>query len=335
MLTDAIGRVAATSGLAGALRRRRRQRVDFRVFVLEYHDVSSGDAREGIVTGARFRQHLAYLRRNYRVVSLETAMRSLADPGSLEEDLVVITFDDGYAGVFETALPALCEEGLPAVFFLTTGFLDGEELWFDTALRCAEGLVLSGRPLPADVGKIIGLVSRPGLRPETVVERLKRCAPDDRCRAVRSLQTLNQTVRAPAEPLHWEQVRRLIDEGHEIGCHTVSHPILSLLDFSAQEREICESRRRIEVETGLQTRMFAFPNGSSLDYDANTLTALQRLGFEVACTTIRGSNRPGCDPLQLRRIGVGQDSLAVLESRLSEVFAVLQRGFKSQGHVKT
>ena len=98
-----------------------------------------------------------------------------------------------------------------------------------------------------------------------------------------------------------------------------------------QRREIVESRQRIERETGVQPTVFAAPNG---DFNEATLGILRAEGVQAACTTIRGINTPGTDPLLLRRIGVGSDSIPVLASRLAGLFDEnvrrwLRRGPKS------
>jgi len=44
-------------------------------------------------------------------------------------DRVALSFDDGFRSVYEGALPVLQEEGVPAVLFLTTGFVGGYNDW--------------------------------------------------------------------------------------------------------------------------------------------------------------------------------------------------------------
>ncbi len=69
------------------------------------------------------------------------------------------------------------------------------------------------------------------------------------------------------------------------------------------------------------------PNGGAKDYDASTLHVLRRLGLLAACTTRRGANANGADLHQLKRIGVGSDSLAMLGARLAGFFDEGVRNF--------
>jgi peptidoglycan/xylan/chitin deacetylase (PgdA/CDA1 family) len=66
---------------------------------------------------------------------MDEAVSMLASGGTLSRDHVVLTFDDGYLGNYDHALPVLVEERVPAVVFVTTGFLDGAPLWFDVARK--------------------------------------------------------------------------------------------------------------------------------------------------------------------------------------------------------
>jgi peptidoglycan/xylan/chitin deacetylase (PgdA/CDA1 family) len=60
-----------------------------------------------------------------------------------------------------------------------------------------------------------------------------------------------------------ESLRKLVDEGHEIGCHTFSHPDVQTLDRAALERELEANRAFF---TALDPRVsldnFAYPYGS-------------------------------------------------------------------------
>ena len=68
-----LSAAAWASGVTALLQSWRR-RSGPRVFVLEYHDVSNGrDEPEGVVTVERFRRHLRYLRRHYRLETLARA----------------------------------------------------------------------------------------------------------------------------------------------------------------------------------------------------------------------------------------------------------------------
>lgn len=319
----AFARAASRLGGPRWLHERRQARGDFRVFILEYHAVAPELETEGAVSAARFREHLGWLKARWRCVTVAQAAARLR--GGLDEDLVAITFDDGYADNARVALPLLRELELPATVYLATGFLDGRELWFDVARRglgeaAREAEKAAGLDLVAKVvlGEVLGAWPTP-LPLEEAMRRLKNAPAADRLAAVESLRPLAADLPAK-EPMTWAEARELRDHGIELGAHTVDHPILSKLNEGEQERQIAGSIERIEAELGERPRTFAMPNGSARDYDATTLRLLAKLRFEAACTTRRGANAGGCDLLQLRRIGVGSDSLAMLDARLAGFF---------------
>ncbi|HSF02333.1 MAG TPA: polysaccharide deacetylase family protein, partial [Solirubrobacterales bacterium] len=101
---------------------------------LMYHDVHEAAPRPDVprsaamyhVSRAAFAGHLAAIRASGR--RLLTVGDVLRRP---DEDSVVITFDDGWRGAFDVALPMLVNEGWRATFFVTrdfigrSGFCDG------------------------------------------------------------------------------------------------------------------------------------------------------------------------------------------------------------------
>jgi peptidoglycan/xylan/chitin deacetylase (PgdA/CDA1 family) len=314
---------AQATGLTSLLRQRRRRRGDHRVFILEYHDVTTGPEREGVVSADRFRAHLHYLKRDFQLESLSRGVALLREPGALDSDRVVVTFDDGYAGNFHVAAPILREENVPAAIFVTTGFLDGEDLWFDLAHRALSAAHALGSALPGQTRRVLEAAFERWPTGDTVpglVDRLKYAAPELREQVIEALRAEVRPEEPPAVPLTWDQVRELKAAGIEIGSHTLSHPILSKLSPAAQEAEIRRASERIAEETGSPPALFAVPNGSRRDFDEHTVRILRDMGFAASCTTIRGPNAPGCDPLTLHRIGVGADPRPVLAARLAGLF---------------
>lgn len=317
-----VSGMASRSGITERLLERRRLSGDYRVFILEYHEVTPGDEeKEGAVSRERFRRQLRFLRTRCRLVSLSEAVGLLRESAPLPEDLAVVTFDDGTLGNYEVAWPVLREEGVRGTVFVTTGFVDGADLWFDLARRClaAARRVPLPRPLKGEVLAAVGKWST-DRDIEKGLERLKGLPPEKRDALLMRLRAACPPPPTSMPPVSWDRLRKMHAEGIEIGCHTVSHPILSLLPPARQEEEILRARDRIREEIGMMPALFAYPNGAAGDFSEATVEILRRAGFVAACTTLRGSNRPGCDLFRLKRIGVGADSESLLAARLAGLF---------------
>jgi peptidoglycan/xylan/chitin deacetylase (PgdA/CDA1 family) len=94
------------------------------VVVLCYHGVTKRttrhpDDRFGLhVREDRFRRHLDYLRRHYRVISFRDYLRARDGQFQLPNYSAVITFDDGHRNYYTAAAPVLENLQMPAVMFL-------------------------------------------------------------------------------------------------------------------------------------------------------------------------------------------------------------------------
>ena len=66
----------------------------------------------------RFRSHLEYLQKHYRVISLHDYLEATRAQKPLPEYAAVITFDDGYRNFYTVAGPLLIERKMPAAMFL-------------------------------------------------------------------------------------------------------------------------------------------------------------------------------------------------------------------------
>jgi folate-dependent phosphoribosylglycinamide formyltransferase PurN/peptidoglycan/xylan/chitin deacetylase (PgdA/CDA1 family) len=96
----------------------RRRRQSFPVVILYHHLVADRAHSDGISTDA-YAGHVAYLRKHYRIASLEEAVAML-ESGRVTMPTVVLTLDDGYADNF-LGLRAIVEAtGVPVAMFVST-----------------------------------------------------------------------------------------------------------------------------------------------------------------------------------------------------------------------
>lgn len=77
------------------------------------------------------------------------------------------------------------------------------------------------------------------------------------------------------------EVRELYS-GHEVSCHTYTHPHLERMPMSAQFDEIFRDRARLEELSGGLVRGMSYPYGT---YDDNTLAAMKTAGIVYSRTT--------------------------------------------------
>ncbi|HET8575943.1 MAG TPA: polysaccharide deacetylase family protein [Methylomirabilota bacterium] len=94
-----------------------------RCTVLLYHRVNNVSSDNLTTSEQRFIEHMRVLRRRYPVLGLSEAVAALRAGHYLGPNLVVITFDDGYADNHDIAAPILQHFGLPATFFVTAGLM--------------------------------------------------------------------------------------------------------------------------------------------------------------------------------------------------------------------
>ena len=92
------------------VRRRFRSSNAKRLLILMYHhlfDDNSQTDNSGLWSGqtnrSQFEAHMQAIGRRFRVVSVESAADEIRYDGCLREDSIAITFDDGYASVYEIA----------------------------------------------------------------------------------------------------------------------------------------------------------------------------------------------------------------------------------------
>ncbi len=199
---------------------------------------------EHVLTREQTRRHVEALGRWFDFIALDELPARLAAPRA--RPFCLLTFDDGKRSNVTESAPELERAGVPAVFYVVTGFLtDGRPLWFDRYRALVERLGSAPPGLEAYLVKHLPYA--------TLIERLDRaCArsgiePDIASEAVAAMT--------------WDDARSLRRRGFEIGAHGVTHAILTLEPAAAALASIRDSMTRVAAEVG-GCSSFAFPNGN-------------------------------------------------------------------------
>lgn len=87
--------------------------------VLMYHDIKAFPLNSFDVTEKDFQKQLDWLQENhYRTLSMDEYIDILESGRPFPEKSILITFDDGYEGVYTRAMPALIRHNMKATFFI-------------------------------------------------------------------------------------------------------------------------------------------------------------------------------------------------------------------------
>lgn len=280
-LHQAGRRMAVATGLPAARLRRRRWAG---VLVVSYHAIKPAAgvpmAFDGLhVTAAQFEAHCAVFADLCHPISLADWRAHRDGSRALPPRPVLVTFDDGYRSVAETAVPILERHGVPATMFLCTGpIVSGERFWYDSlALREGEAVVEALKAADYD-------------RWRTVTEGCREAAPPG----------------DPHAPMDAETVARLARHPRiEFGAHTVSHPMLARAPVEVQRAEVRESVRAVAEWTGRPVTTFSYPNGrDGVDFDAVAVDAVAAHGVVDAFSATPVLAPPGGDRLRIPRLVV-------------------------------
>jgi peptidoglycan/xylan/chitin deacetylase (PgdA/CDA1 family) len=253
--------------------------------------------------------------RNYTCGTLAEVHRRWLQGDRPDRPFLAITFDDGQLDGYQHARPVLDRAGLKASFFVPVEGVDRDELlWHDRLGYAATRLLAVDRPRALT---LLGGDGDDRAILKGVMERAKRLSPEDRLDLVARVEgSLPGSARPGWDGLmSWDQLRALVRSGHEIGSHSLSHPILTLVDDAQLEREVALSRARLEAELGGPCESFCYPNG---DADPRVVEAVRRAGYLRAVTTAWGPNAPGSDPYQLTRCDIDAQRARTRGGELSE-----------------
>ncbi len=300
---DKLAAVLARLGV-NPLLRTLRSRLVGDLPIVAYHRVCDiDDLNDSDLVSAsvdEFDWQVAYIKRHYHPMTFADIAGRLQANAALPKKPVVLTFDDGFADNYVNAFPILRQHGVPATFFVSTGYI-GERgtFWFNQIARLINAN--PGREFVIPIGEF-AIPADGETRSDFTLELLDRIKlePNDvRLAIIESMQRQlgrDEPGDALAAPMTWEQVVEMSDGGMEIGSHTVTHPILTQISPEQLIREISDSKREIEAKTGRRVHCISYPEGLDYAISSTVTQAVAAAGYSFGASYLPGTNyrvRPG------------------------------------------
>jgi peptidoglycan/xylan/chitin deacetylase (PgdA/CDA1 family) len=235
-----------------------------------------------------FRGHLKHFAKNYDLIASDDLLYCK----SAERPLLV-TFDDNYKSVLETAGPLLRDLHAPSVWFLNPLNLKSHRLPFDNMLSLAVeefgteavlslfglGLPSTKRRTHAMLWSHVATLSPAGLQncKRLLSARLGRSEADIRAKTSLFLSL--------------EDLEKLKAFEIELGNHSMSHTFFRNLNETELDSEIRESRQTLMENSGLPVSLLAIPYGFSDDAPDTVVDIARTSGHQAIFLVQARSNR--------------------------------------------
>lgn len=298
------------------------------VIVLIYHRVTllQSDPQLLAVSPSNFSQHLEIIKKNYPIIRFDEDWTGLKQPS------VVITFDDGYADNYLEALPVLEKHGVPATFFVSSGYVGSSvEYWWDELERI---IILPekvpnrfelddavfGRSWPTGTLEE-RIVFYNGLHP--LMKQVDADIRDTWLKQLRNWAVLDSNGRTSHRAMTLEQLTAMADHPLvTIGAHTQTHTALSSQSPERQWEELSESKTALEHWLNRNVSVFSYPFGGLRDYTQGTVELVKKAGYKKAASNFPGQAHTWTDMCQIPRHLVRNWDGRTFESQLRNFWKV-------------
>lgn len=308
-----------------------------RLRILCYHGIARADEhlwRPALyVTPTHFADRMNFLLdQRYPVLPLDVAVKQHAE-GTLPSGATVITFDDGFKDFYDYAWPIVAERNLPTTLYVTTYHAVKQTPIFRLVLsylfwrtRAAEIDLRSLDLLPTGLRQHFTM-TEPNLEKRIVRHAEINLSDAERTTLLSDIASalgVDYTEDLPTrlfEVVSGQEMTDMSDDGIDIQLHTHRHCLPNFREGAIQE---ISDNRKILKPINDAADHFCYPSGI---WSETHLPILRELGVESATTCDEGLNKPGSDPLTLKRFLDGsQVSELRFEAEMSGFMDLLRDG---------
>lgn len=96
--------------------------------------------------------------------------------------------------------------------------------------------------------------------------------------------------------MSWSDVEELLNQGAELGSHSVTHPDFGAVDMARTADELGRSREVIRQRIGFAPNSFAIPFGQSRNWSEAAHACAREAGYDIVYAQAEESRTPGTVP---------------------------------------
>ncbi len=239
-------------------------------FIIPYYHMVSDDAVPHLTylydykNAKQFEADIDFLLKNYLPINIFDTLHSLKNESPPTEKSFLLTFDDGFREMFEIVAPILLKKGVPATFFISSGFIDNENLCyqhkasllahhfpandlFSDSLKRVKEILLDNKVSSGDIKSSVLSIK---YRNKEIIDEIAKEVHID----------FNDYLKKKKPYLTSQQIEEMITKGFAFGAHSIDHPLYASLSLKEQIYQTTESVRFVKERFNLHYGAFAFPH---------------------------------------------------------------------------
>ena len=223
-----------------------------------------------------------------------------------------ITFDDGFENNISVAAPILFDLGVAFTIYLTTKFVDKNEMSWIDKIDYAVDTTKKKSIVIFELNKKFKIITKKDkiFLLEKLRKFLKKEKKIDPYSFANKLCNQLGVKKFPInsqiyKKMNWNQIRKISrNKLCIIGGHTHTHRILSYLNNKDLSFEIKKSVKLIKKNVSIKPLHYSYPEGFKRSFSTKVINMLKRNDIKCCPTAIEGINMGKLNPFLLKRISI-------------------------------
>ncbi len=219
-----------------------------------------------------FENDLDYLCKSYTPIDIEKLFSLINRNEKPNKKYFHLTFDDGLHELYTIVAPILIKKGIPATIFINSAFLDNTDLFFRYKISLIIDKINSTGTVHNGWIKDFGLY-----KADKMLIKKKLLTLNYHQRGIinkilgQEQIEIDEFLSSQKPYLTTKQVKDLINQGFQIGGHSVDHPHFKDISYEDQQIQFEMCFSKLQDLFNIKKRYFSFPfsdeNVSSQYYD--------------------------------------------------------------------
>lgn len=224
----------------------------------------------------QFEKELDYFLKFFKPVSLSDFVKD----SQSDKKIFHLSFDDGLSECADIIAPILIKKGIPATFFVNSGFTNNKGLFH----RYKASLILNALANKTNA-KASGFLNSKGLNETNILQTsFSQIDVLDETANILGID-FNEFLKDKKPYLTPEQITELQQNGFSIGAHSENHPEFYKISEEEQLNEIKKSINWVVKKFNPEIKSFSFP----FTDDGVSLNLLRKLKSENICDITFGT----------------------------------------------